>query len=196
MALKKTANFLGLSDRFTDVWVLLSETTQFLSMAGNLTPYEPQLRQWRQTLQSHRDENTIRTIKEELIQLRRHLRLQGYDVSLVRYSIQFEEFKNDACIREGFRRLVIFLTDRDLYWLAGDDNHVALAEYLERRLENLLSRQGDVRIRDRHYLWFRWEGKRLLLAGSDTESQEDYERLKKMVAANPLFFLARLRDLS
>ncbi|MCX7655504.1 MAG: hypothetical protein N2Z76_03150 [Treponemataceae bacterium] len=196
MALKKSANFAGLSDRFADVWVLLSETTQFLSMAGNLTPYELQLRQWRQTLQSHKDDNTIRTIKEELIQLRRHLRLQGYDVSLVRYSIQFEGFKNDACIREGFRRLVVFLTDRNVYWLAGDDNHVALAEYLERRLENLLSRQGNLRIRDRHYLWFRREGKRLFLAGSDTESQEDYERFKKMVEANLLFFLEQLRDLS
>ncbi|MFQ3548025.1 MAG: hypothetical protein SNJ56_06775 [Termitinemataceae bacterium] len=191
-------NFLmnSLSERLTDVWKLLSETTQFLSKTKDFHQYEKQLRDWRALLQSRRnDPETAHRIHAELIQLRRHLRLQGYDLSLAKQSLRFEGFRNDACLREGFRRVVFVFTDRELYWLSGDDNHIQLAEYLEQRLLTGQTIAYDERIRDRHYLWYKREGPVLILSGSDTESKDDFERLVAIGEANPLWLLAKLKNL-
>lgn len=193
----KARDVLGaLSEHFTDVWQLLSETTQFLSRTKEFAQYENQLREWRAQLQSKRfDSETNLRIRSELVTLRKHLRLMGYDLSLAKQNLRCEGFRNDACLREGFRRLVLVFTDRDLYWLSGDDNHISLAEYLERRLESALASGAIERIRDRHYLWYKRDGKTLILSGSDTETKEDFKRLEAMVNANPLFLLSKLKGL-
>jgi hypothetical protein len=197
MKSNKTQDFLGsISERFTDVWQLLSETTQFLSKTKEFVHYENQLREWRAQLQSKRlDSETNLRIRSELVNLRKHLRLMGYDLSLAKQTLRFEGFRNDACIRDGFRRLVLVFTDRDVYWLSGDDNHINLAEYLERRLESALANGEIEQIRDRHYLWYKRQGSTLILSGSDTESKEDFQRLEAIGNANPLLLLSKLKGL-
>ncbi len=186
----------SLSDRFMDVWKLLSETTVFLSRTKEFNLYENQLRQWRAELQSKRkDTEVTQRIRTELVTLRKTLRNQGYDLSLGRESLRFEGFRNDACIREGFKRLVLFFAEDDLYWLSGEDNHIALADFLEARLDSLSAGGRPIRIRDRHYLWYRRRGNELVISGSDTETKEDFERLVARGEANMLFLLSKLKSL-
>jgi hypothetical protein len=191
---KKTSMSIAaaLSERFSDVWKLLSETTAFLSRTQDFAHYEPQLRAWRAALNSARtDMDLAHRIRTELVELRKGLRLQGYDLSLASHELRFEGFRNDACIREGFRRLVLFFSEDDLFWLAGDDNHIALAEYMETRLEA----SGGHHVKDRHYLWFKRQGNVLILSGSDTEAKDDFARLVAIGEANSLHLLGKLKGL-
>ena len=183
-----------LSDRFADTWKLLSETSIFLSRTPIFHHYEEQLRSWRLDLQSAKKESSAsQRIRQEIIELRKLLRQQGYDLSLARQSLTLEGFRNDASMGEGFRRVVIFFGDDDVFWLSGDDNHVTLADLLERQLYSRKRRGG---IRSKHYLWYRRRGNSLVLSGSDTETKEDFERLKAMVELNSLLILAKLKNLN
>jgi hypothetical protein len=193
MAGKKPSIKELLSDRFSDIWQLLSETTQFLSRTPVFGQYESQLRRWRLELQSGgQDAELSRGIRQELTELRKSLRLQGYDLSLAKQQLVFEGFRNDAALAEGFRRAVIFFGLEDIYWLAGEDNHIVLAELLE---QQLAAAQVFKPIRSKHYLWYRRRGNDLVLCGSDTEMKEDFERLKAMGEANSLIILGKLRGL-
>jgi hypothetical protein len=191
MAAKKSTLKDLLSDRFSDIWQLLSETTQFLSRTPLFGSYESQLREWRLELQSNRqDPELSRRIRLDLTELRKSLRLLGYDLSLARQQLIFEGFRNDASLGEGFRRVVIFFGDEDIYWMSGDDNHIALAEMLDRQLS------GSGRpVRSKHYLWYKRRGNDLVLSGSDTEMKDDFERLRAMGEANTLIILGKLRGL-
>jgi hypothetical protein len=181
-----------ISENFRGVWVLLSETTNFLSKTHLLAQYEGQLREWRAILQSSHNNNELALgVKKELIGLRRNLRFQGYDLSLGSQTLSFDGFRNDACLREGFRRIVLFISDDGVYWLVGEDNHVTLSSFLEERMDQLKVRQ----IRERHYLWYQRRKNELVFSGSDTESQEDFERLKQIGEANPMLFLSSLKSL-
>jgi hypothetical protein len=198
MADKKTGSLADLlSDRFSDVWKLLSETTVFLSRTGEFDTYEEQLRAWRSELQTAgRNTETAQRIRSELTELRKHLRLQGYDLSLGRQNLIIDGFRNDTCLGEGFRRVVIVIAEDKVFFMAGDDNHIALADYLERRIDaEALSRKTRVRILDRHYLWYRRDGQDLVLSGSDTETEKDFERFSAMCRANSLLFLSALKNL-
>ena len=181
-----------IAENFRGVWVLLSETTNFLSRTHLLSQYETQLREWRATLQSsHKNNESTLAVRRELIELRRNLRFQGYDLSLGSQILSFEGFRNDACLREGFRRIVLFIADEGVYWLVGDDNHVTLSNFLEDRMDQLQVRQ----IRERHYLWYQRRKNELVFSGSDTELKEDFERLKRIGEANPMLFLSSLKSL-
>jgi hypothetical protein len=195
MKTKKTGLLTELlADRFSDTWRLLSETSQFLSRTPVFDHYEDQLRIWRRDLQNAgKNAELSRQIREEVTELRKSLRRQGYDLSLAKQNLVVEGFRNDAALAEGFRRVVLFFAEDDIYWLAGDDNHITLAEMLERQLE--ARPREDRRIRSRHYLWYRRRGNDLALSGSDTEMKEDFERLKVMAEANNLVILAKLKGL-
>jgi hypothetical protein len=96
---------------------------------------------------------------------------------------------------EGFKRVVLFITDTDIFWLTGEDNHIALAGFLERQIETGAMAPGRIQILSKHYLWFCRRGMDLILSGSDTEMKEDFEHLKAMGEANSLLFLSRLKKL-
>jgi hypothetical protein len=184
-----------LSDRFSDTWRLLSQTTQFLSRTPVFDHYEDQLRIWRRDLQNAgKNAEVSRQIRGEVTELRKSLREQGYDLSLAKQNLVIEGFRNDAAMAEGFRRVVIFFGEDDIYWLAGEDNHITLADMLERQMDSRL-RSGRNGIRSKHYLWYRRRGNDLVLSGSDTEMKEDFERLKVMGQANTLVILAKLKGL-
>jgi hypothetical protein len=191
MAAKKSTLKDLFSDRFSDIWQLLSETTQFLSRTPIFGNYESQLREWRLELQSGgHDPELSRRIRLELTELRKSLRLQGYDLSLARQQLVFEGFRNDASLGEGFKRAVLFFGDEEIYWMTGDDNHIMLAEMLETQVSTAF-----VPIRSKHYLWYKRQGNDLILSGSDTEMKEDFERLKAMGEAHSLIILSKLKGL-
>jgi hypothetical protein len=198
MAVKKTGSLAGLlSDKFSDVWKLLSETTVFLSRTREFDLYEEQLRSWRSDLQSAgRNTETAQRIRSELTELRKQLRVQGYDLSLGKQHLIIDGFRNDACLGEGFRRAVIFIAEKDIFSITGDDNHIVLAEHLERRVQaETVARKTRVRILDRHYLWYRRDRRNLILSGADTETREDFARFAAMCRANSLLFLSGLKNL-
>jgi hypothetical protein len=183
-----------LPDRFKDLWELLSETTNFLSRTEDFYLYEQKLRTLRAGLQAGRNNSTVReAIRGEIIQLRKDLRALGYDLSIARQVIRCEGFRNDACLAEGFRRVVIAFTSAGIFWLAGDDNHLTLSEFLDARLDGMAGKQ--LSISSKHYLWYRRRGHELILSGADTELKEDFERLEKIIDLNPLKALSALKEL-
>ncbi|MDR2073400.1 MAG: hypothetical protein LBP60_08220 [Spirochaetaceae bacterium] len=195
--MKKKSAFLEnlLQDRFSDPWRLLSETSQFLSKTKIFQQHEDQLRLWRRELQSSGNNgDRAKKVREEITELRRTLRCQGYDLSLAKQNLVFDGFRNDASLAEGFRRVVIFFADDDIYWLAGENNHIILAEILEGQMNTPSRRKWNI-IHSKHYLWYRRRGNDLILSGSDTETKEGFERLKAMGDANSLFILLKLKGL-
>lgn len=182
----------AIAEQFTDVWRLLAETGNFLSRTNLFGQYEAQLRDLRAELQgSPKNGEVAARVKRELVELRKGLRFQGYDLSLGSQTLVFDGFRNDSCLRDGFRRLVLFIGDEGVYWLSGEDNHVTICGFLDERLEKMRVRQ----IRERHFLWYRRNRNELLLSGSDTETKEDFVRLERIGNANPLLLLSALKGL-
>jgi hypothetical protein len=73
----------SLAEKFASTWVLLSDTTNFLSRTSIFEQYEDELRAMRQRLSSSKDnDRELKEIRAELIEMRAALRLQGYDLSL------------------------------------------------------------------------------------------------------------------
>ena len=184
-----------LSDYFSGTWKLLTETSRFLSRTQVFSLYEEELRSWRHDLQNAENNNEEnKRIRQEIIELRTSLRHQGFDLTLAGQNLVVEGFRNDTSLGEGFRRVVIFFGDDDLHWLSGEENHVTLAELLERQL-GAINRKQIFIIRSKHYLWFCRKGNDLILSGSDSETKEDFERLKAMTEAHSLEILGKLKGL-
>jgi len=182
----------ALTDQFSDVWKLLSDTENFLSRARQYAHYEDQLREWRSDLQgAPRNGDVSARVKRELVEIRKSLRLQGYDLSLGSQVLVFDGFRNDSCLRYGFRRLVLAIADTGVYHLTGEDNHVVLCGFLDDWLEKMKIWP----IRERHFLWYRRNKNELVLSGSDTETKENFDRLAQIGNAQPLLLLSALKGL-
>jgi len=159
-----------LAEHFSSTWKLLSETNRFLSKTSLSSHYEAEFTDMRSRLKSHRsDRDTISEIKDRLIQVRKSLRLSGYDLSLVDHDLVVSGYRDDSSA-DSYKRLVIFIGGRGIWSLSGDANHQTLYEYLA------AEPHGD--IEQRHYLWYRWEGRTALLSGADSEDPADFEALK------------------
>ncbi|MDR2176915.1 MAG: hypothetical protein LBP20_02605 [Treponema sp.] len=185
------------SDRFGDVWKLLSETNLFISRINELPQYQAQIQKMRWDLRNAgSNQDRILEVRTSLIELRKHLRLLGYDLSLGRMNLVFDGFRHEDSMAEGFKRMVLFLGDRDLYWLTGTDNHTALESYLEQKLCGSESARKNLKIVGRHYLWYLRRKTELILSGAATESKEDYEHLKAIGAVKPLLFLSKFKGLT
>jgi hypothetical protein len=185
------------SDHFGDVWKLLSETNLFISRIDEMSQYQEQIQKMRWELQNAgNNRDRILEVRASLIELRKNLRLLGYDLSLGRMNLVFDGFRNDDSMAAGFKRLVLFLGDKDIYWLTGTDNHIALESYLEQKLYKSESTPKNLRILGKHYLWYLRRKTELILSGAATERKEDYERLKAIGEAKPLLFLSKLKGLA
>jgi hypothetical protein len=133
----------------------------------------------------------LREVQDALTGLRKQLRLAGYDLSMGKYTLTFDGFKNDDAFG-AFKRMVLFIDRSGLFfWLTGDDNHITQASLLEQRL----IKTGNCYIVERHYLWFASTKTTLTLSGSATERPEEYEKLQKRGMADTLLFLSRLKGL-
>jgi hypothetical protein len=182
----------SLAERLASTWLLLSDTTNFLSRTSVFPQYEPALRDLRQRLSSSRgNTDELREIRKELTELREALRLQGYDLSLGKLEIAVKGFRNDAAVAEGFRRIVVFIGIKNLWYISGEDNHIALHDHLEAECE----RRGISDVQQKHYLWFRWSHNLLMISGADSETADDFRELQSW-AEQPehrLLILAKLK---
>jgi hypothetical protein len=182
----------SIAERLASTWLLLSDTTNFLSRTSIFSQYEPLLRELRMRLGSSRgNSDELRDIRKELTDLREALRLQGYDLSLGKLELSVKGFRNDAAVAEGFRRMVLFIGDRNLWYIVGEDNHNALHDHLESECE----RRGISDVRQKHYLWFRWNHSLLMISGADSETAGDFRELQSWVELpeHRLLMLAKLK---
>lgn len=182
----------GLAERFASTWVLLSDTTNFLSRTSVFDQYEDELRDMRQKLASSKDNDAeIKAVREELVELRAALRVQGYDLSLGALDLSVKGFRNDASLAEGYKRIVVFIGERDIWYISGEENHIALHDYLETECE----RRRISGILQKHYLWFRWSNGLLSISGADSETAEDFQALQAWasVPEHRFLLLGRLR---
>jgi site-specific recombinase len=183
---------LTLSGKITEVWRLLNETALFLQRTAARKNFEAPLAVLRGMLQKSPDNvSVINEVFRHLVELRKQLRTAGYDLSVAKYRLLFDGFRNDDSLAEGFTRLVIFIAEAAFYWKTGDENHLALAVFLERQLE----KRKITAILEMHYLWYQRTKTKLILSGAATERPEDFEQLKTAGEADELLFLSRLRGL-
>lgn len=180
-----------LKDAFQSDWKLLSGTEHFLASTPLHRSYEQQFKMWRKRLQSGYNSMVSATVREEIIALRRSLRLQGYDLSLGAIQLIVKGFVNDDAAARGYRRAVICFCDTGVFWTSGEANHLELAAVLTEELE----RKNLYRHPEMHYLWFLWQKNALVLSGSATETAEGFERLQTRAQVNPQKILRYLKTL-
>jgi hypothetical protein len=184
----------SLAEKFASTWVLLSDTTNFLSRTSIFEQYEDELRAMRQRLSSSKDnDRELKEIRAELIEMRAALRLQGYDLSLGSLELSVKGFRNDAAIAEGFRRMVLFIAAKDIWYITGEDNHGSLHDFLEAECD----KRRVTGILQKHYLWFRWNNGLLMISGADSEAAEDFAALQVWaeVPENRFLLLGKLRKI-
>ncbi len=182
----------GFQERIASTWRLLSDTTSFLSRTSLFHQYEGELMELRRSLSTAgRDDTVVRAVRLRLTEIRASLRIQGYDLTLGALELSVKGFRGDASVAQGFRRLVVFIGERKIWVIAGDENHRVLHDYLESDLER--SRSGD--ISQKHYLWYQWRAGLLTISGADSEAKDDFEDFKAWCEQpeNRLLLLGRMR---
>jgi hypothetical protein len=184
--------FNNLAEGLASTWKLLSDTGNYLSRAGLLERYGRELTELRTRLYRYgKDVETLRQVREQVVGLRRELRKQGHDLRLGSRDISLEGFRHDDAMAEGFRRLVLGVAEGDVVALAGDLNHLELAEALEGRLRAMRPRQAY----RQHFLWYRWRNRVLVLSGAASETAQGFEELKEYFTANKELLLRKLAHL-
>jgi hypothetical protein len=174
-------------------WTLLNDTALLLHRTAIEDRFAGPLGVIRARLQqAPANPAVLAGVSQALTELRRQMRLCGYDLSMGKYTLVFDGFRNDEAVALGFVRMVLFMGRQFFYWRTGDANHVALAEMLEQRLDQGPRRETII---GKHYLWYLKTRTALTLSGSATETAEDYRELKARGEADSLLFLSKLRDL-
>ncbi len=184
----------NIGEYFASVWTLMSDTTIFLSNNTKIFhQYEAQLRELRHRLEKNRtDTEVMQEVRQELVVIRKALRMQGYNLRLGSLDLRLEGFRNDDAISEGFTRCVLFLAeDGDVLYISGMANHIELDSALESRM----AATGYRSISSKHYLWYKWENRVLILSGAASETKDDFEDFKDYVAENKGFLIRRLAKL-
>ena len=184
---------MNLSKKVNEVWALLNETALLLNRTAIRKRFETQMGILRERLQgAPANPAALHNVQGALAELRKELRLAGYDLSMGKYALHFDGFRNDDALGTGFCRVVLFIgDDGTFYTKTGDDNHIMLATMLER----IVAKSPDVHIADIHYLWYQRTRTSITLSGSATETAEDYRRLEEYAGADSLKFLSRLKGL-
>ncbi len=186
------ALFDRLAESVSSTWRLLSDTTNFLSRAKMLEQYEKELKSWRDRLSRTRTSTQVaREVRDDIVALRRHLRSQGYDLRLGSKDIAVEGWRHDDAMGEGFRRLVLGLAEDDVYWVAGDANHIDLAEMLESQCRS----RRRCKPYALHCLWYRWRSGVLVLSGAASETAEQFEDFRRYFEVNKELLLRKLSAL-
>ena len=178
-----------LAESFSSAWRLLSDTTNFLSRVGLLESHETDLRAWRDRLSRARnDARALAEVRAEVVALRRALREQGHDLRLGSRDAVLEGFRHDDALAEGFRRIALGAADEDVYWVAGDANHIELA----RQLEEMCGARRRCLPYTPHFLWYRWRNNVLVLSGSASETPEMFEAFRAYFATHKELLLRTL----
>jgi hypothetical protein len=181
----------NLNEYFASVWTLMSDTTIFLSNNTKiLYQYESQLRELRHRLERNRkNSEVLQEVRQELVIIRKALRMQGYNLRLGSLDLRLEGFRNDEALSDGFSRCVLFLLeDGDIIYITGTSNHIELDDALERRQ----AAKGYRPVIGKHFLWFKWENRVLILSGAASETKDDFDEFREYVAENKSTILRRL----
>ena len=195
MASQFTKVLNDINEYFSSAWTLLSDTTIFLSNNTKIFHhYELQLRDLRHKLESNRtNQEVIREVREEVAAIRKSLRMQGYNLKLGSLDLRLEGFRNDDAIVRGFKRCVLYLLeDGDIIYITGMSNHIELDAAMEARLAT----SGYRSINQKHYLWFKWVNRVLVLSGAASETVEDFEELKEYAAQHKDIMIKKLGKIS
>jgi len=169
--------FNRIAESISSTWLLLSDTTNFLSRIGLLEQYEAEVRDWRAELSRFRNlPGRVREIRESIVALRKLLRVQGHDLRLGSKDIALEGWRHDDAVAEGFSRLVLGIAENDLAAL----------------LQEKLRAQKHIKPCDMHYLWYRWRNQVLVLSGAASETSEQFESLKEYFPTHREFLLRKL----
>ncbi len=184
--------FNRLAESISSTWRLLSDTTNFLSRMKLLEQYETELRAWRERLSRNRNSQQVaREIRQDIVELRKHLRSLGYDLRLGSKDITLEGWRHDDAMAEGFRRIVLGVAEDEIYYVAGDANHNDLSDALESQCR---ARRG-CKPYSLHCLWYRWRANVLVLSGAASETADQFEVFRKYFEANKDLLLRRLSAL-
>ena len=184
----------NINEHFSSAWVLLSDTTIFLTNNTKIFhQYEPDLRRLRKRLESNsNDYENIREVRQDIAQIRKTLRLQGYNLKLGSMDLKVQGFRNDDAISKGFRRCVLYIMeDGNVLYTTGLSNHIDLESEMESRLMTSGYRPVEIK----HYLWYKWTNRVLILSGGATETAEDFELFKEYVSQNKDHLLKKLRKI-
>ncbi|OQY32313.1 MAG: hypothetical protein B6241_11420 [Spirochaetaceae bacterium 4572_59] len=196
MIARKVSRVLNnLNEYFSSAWTLLSDTTIFLSNNTKIFyQYESHLRDLRHRLESNRtNEDVIREVRSEVAAIRKALRMQGYNFKLGSLDLRLEGFRNDDALSSGFKRcVIILLVDGDVLYLTGTANHIDLDSAMDARMTT----SGYRPVSKKHYLWFKWANRVLILSGAASESADDFENLKDYVSENKEFLLKKLTKIN
>lgn len=192
MAVRRFEKIINnIHEHYSSAWVLLSDTTIFLSNNTKIFhQYESDLRRFRKKLESYgNDHEIIREVRQDIAQIRKTLRLQGYNLKLGSVDLRVEGFRNDDAISKGFRRCVLYIMeDGNILYTTGLSNHIELESEMESRLIAV----GYKPVRIKHYLWYNWINRVLILSGGATETAEDFENFKEYVSENKDHLLKKL----
>lgn len=173
---------------------LLENTASCVSKTGLRGRYTKQLHELEKELREKPgDRGAIRSVHDELVNIRKEVREQGYDLSAAADTLSFDGFRNDSSLAEGFKRMVMFMTSRKIEYITGDENHIELDQFLENRITGASS--SPVRIIEKHHLWYRRDGRHLVLSGADSEMKDAFLHLEEMGKKDPLLFLSALKEL-
>lgn len=184
----------NLNEYFASVWTLMSDTTIFLTNNTKIFhQYEAQLRELRHRLEKNRtDTEVMQDVRHELVIIRKALRMQGYNLRLGSLDLRLEGFRNDDALSEGFTRCVLFIAeDGDILYISGTANHIELDSALESRL----AASGYRPIDAKHFLWFKWENRVLILSGAASETKDDFDDFREYVRENKSHVLRKLAKL-
>jgi hypothetical protein len=189
---------IGITGKSNELWKLLDETASLLNRTAVRSRFEKQLAAIAVRFQSAPvNLPVLKEVHAALTELRKQLRLLGYDLSMGKYTLIFDGFRNDDVLGRFTRMVLAIDQNGGFYWKTGDANHETLYHLLDSliRRNDLAGKHPGIEIRDRHYLWFLRTKSSLILSGSATESAEDYERLKARAEADNLLFLSRLKGI-
>jgi hypothetical protein len=173
--------FNKIKEEISSIWTLLDDTSIFLSKINKFEDYEKDIRYWKECLRNYHHNSDIRNeIKREIINLRKNLRLDGYNLQLGAKDIEVFEFKSDDASLEGYKRMVLVIDKDDFFYLTGEENHMLLLKYLCIRLR----KKEGYAFKGIHFLWYRWIDNILQFCGADSESKYNYENFKEFVKNN------------
>lgn len=187
----------GKNEQVNQYWKLFDETAALLNRTSIKSHFEKQLTTIAIRFQSA--PSNISNLKElhlALIELRKKMRILGYDLSMGKYSLIFDGFRNDE-VYGFFTRIVLAIGQNGVfYWKTGDGNHLTLDGFLENTIMKIkVEKKINMGTFEKHYLWFKKTISTVTLSGSATETAESYEKLKKYAEADNLLFLSRLKGL-
>lgn len=181
-----------LKEEFTGVWTLLNDTSRYLKRAGLFDEYEPMFRSWRSDLQKrYTNTDVYKDIKRQVINMRKELRHEGHDLRMGNYDVVAVGFKSDDAPKYGFKRAVMYVSAKDIFYQTGDENHNELAL-------RLTYSYGSGRIKspkELHNVWYRWNHHVLEVAGADSETKENYALLSEFIEQNKMLFLKHVKGM-